>query len=476
MDELVATAGGDEIEVALSWAAVTPALTAAEATRGRLRLSLRGKPIWYGADPSVGFEWSWIELLEYLGESWLYLAVEDGAPLGVGLDTAPRMRAAAEVALERSELFASDIEREQLEAFQLTHDLAEAIQGAALPAVWVVREGLVGWVATAHVTATATFAEVLTLLEDVGNFIAARLDTREDQRSQQALATWAQRNIYSRLDLIEAATGFPPALVTEVESAFLSDTDRSWDSPESDVLLAAARMIGPQNPGALRPILETMKKIKRAQTPALDLLTDRATKLASEIADDRPHEQGYQLATWLRNEPNIIDADGRVDPEGILKSWGVEILQVPLKLTNVDAIGCWGPENGPAVLVNQDASFGNNPARLHATLAHEIIHLLVDRASSLPLAEVLGGRTAENVEKRARAFAAELLLPRSVAADVFLSYQGDDQAAIEVIRKKFGVSAELLAWQVKNSGRDVPPESLARLSELVSRPSRFGPY
>ena len=32
----------------------------------------------HGADEADGFEWAWIELLEFLSESWQYPALEDG--------------------------------------------------------------------------------------------------------------------------------------------------------------------------------------------------------------------------------------------------------------------------------------------------------------------------------------------------------------------------------------------------------------
>ena len=53
------------------------------------------------------------------------------------------------------------------------------------------------------------------------------------------------------------------------------------------------------------------------------------------------------------------------------------------------------------MLLNLDARYASSSGRRRATLAHEICHLLVDRGSALPLVEVLGGRTAEHVERRA---------------------------------------------------------------------------
>ena len=100
MDELVVQTRDGDIEIALSWLTVPSQPTGAEATRGLLRANLRGRPVWYGENEATGFEWTWIELIEFLAGSWLCLVIEDGAPLGVALDTAPRMLAAAEAEIQ----------------------------------------------------------------------------------------------------------------------------------------------------------------------------------------------------------------------------------------------------------------------------------------------------------------------------------------------------------------------------------------
>lgn len=297
-----------------------------------------------------------------------------------------------------------------------------------------------------------------------------------DQRSLQAVESWARRDSFTRFDLIEAATGFPVELVAELEPVFFSETDRDWSIPESDVLLAAARMVGPQSPEVLRPILAAVKGVGRTATPKLDLLSKGMSALLDQMSGEEPHEQGYRLAARLRAKPEVVDDHGRVDPGELLRSWNVTVSDVPLRLRDIDAIGCWGPERGPTILINADHKFADSTTRRRATLAHEIAHLLVDRQAALPLAEVLGGRTSESVEKRARAFAAELLLPRSLAAQEFLGHNGNYADAIGSIRKRFGVSGEIIAWQVKNSESFVPFEGLEQLSELVPDPSRYLAY
>ena len=474
MDGLVARSSDGDIEFALAWLAGGSKRTGAEATRGTLRVSLRGRAVWHGADEAAGFEWTWIELLEFLSESWLYLALEDGAPLGVALDTAPRMLAAAEAAVESATPLGSNVEREQLEAYRTTHDLAEAVQGAVMPPLWLVRNGNSGWAASTASTAQAAFHDLLDVLREVGNCIASTLDGMSDDRSREAVRAWQARDRHDRLKVIEAATGYPPELVAEVESAFYSEDERDWTAPRSDELLAAARLVGPQPSTTLRPILEAVRGVQLLDSSELDRASEDALAVIADMQDEPPFAQGYALAGWLRSEPSLVQRGGRVNPDTILDYWGVPLIDVSLGLGDIDAIGCWGPRHGPAVLLNSDARHAGSPARRRATLAHEICHLLVDREDSLPLVEVLGGRTARRVEQRARAFAAELLLPREIAGQAFSDHEGDDAWAARSLRSRFGVSSELLAWQARNSGYPLAPTSRQYLASLVHNPSEFG--
>lgn len=426
MDGLVAATQDGGFEIELTWPSEPrsltgspemaysdpPASTASEATFGQLRISLDGHAIWYGETQSRGFEWTWVELLEFLGDNWIFLELEDGAPFGVAPSTAGRMLARAEATIERVNPLGSEFEEEHLESYRATHDLAEAVQGAVLPPVWVVRDGTRGWVASTYRTATAPIGEVLGVLNQIGDVIAARLTTVDDKRAGEAVRRWRQRAAQPRLRVIEAATGFPAEFVAEVDELFLQENERDWDSLASDELLAAARLVGPQPVTTLKPILGALRRLGKTGSAALERASATAVELLDNLRDERPYAQGYELAAWLRSEPGVVEPGGRVEPKRLLDSWRVPCVSTGLRLEAVDAIGCWGPRHGPALLVNSDARWAKSARRLRATMAHEICHLLVDRSGSLPLVEVLGGRTPEHVEQRARAFAAELLLPR----------------------------------------------------------------
>jgi hypothetical protein len=95
-------------------------------------------------------------------------------------------------------------------------------------------------------------------------------------------------------------------------------------------------------------------------------------------------------------------------------------------------------------------------AEVAAICAGEAFGKLADREGGLPMAEVLGGMTPSILEKRARAFAAEFLLPQAAAIEV-LKNGNSVRETIGVVSDRFRVSREVAAWQIQNS-----PDLLSR--------------
>ena len=77
-------------------------------------------------------------------------------------------------------------------------------------------------------------------------------------------------------------------------------------------------------------------------------------------------------------------------------------------------------------------------------------------------------------EQRARAFAAELLLPAAVAGAAFRDAKASEVAqAVKALQTKYKVSSEVVAWQARNSGADLDPRTKLKLRGYVSEPMRF---
>ena len=91
---------------------------------------------------------------------------------------------------------------------------------------------------------------------------------------------------------------------------------------------------------------------------------------------------------------------------------------------------------------------------------------------ALPLAEVMGGRAVGTTEERARAFAAQLLLPKEEAGGA-LADSTDPGRTVRSLQRRYGVSQEIVAWQARNSDIQLSAKVHDVLRQFVSRPWRF---
>ncbi len=81
------------------------------------------------------------------------------------------------------------------------------------------------------------------------------------------------------------------------------------------------------------------------------------------------------------------------------------------------AVALAGPKHKPAVLVNANFAYRSTQPR-RFTLAHELCHILHDRNYGATLALASGPWAPVEVEQRANAFAAMLLMPAGLVRSV----------------------------------------------------------
>jgi hypothetical protein len=440
----------------LKWSTPYPSGTAAEATRGQLALWF-GRNIVWGEERAPGsahgVPWTWIDLLEHLAHRWTALVWEEIDPLGLGLPPW-RLRAAGDERWQ-SMLDAETKEREQraLLRYEDSHDFAAALAGTAVPSAWVWREGLRLGLSAGRSTIWRPVPEVVSTLGALGDEIAARIEAIRDERAVIAKEAWARRAELDPERLVAVATSLPVSTIREI--SWTRPVVEAWgireDEDTPSDLMVAARMLSPQAPTSLlAQVLDWIQERRRRATPDLDAMADEAASLVRQGGAQRPFVVGLHLANWLRSIPGVVSSDDRVDPEQLLFGYGVEIDDTAMTWTAIDAVCCWGPARGPAILVNSAGKHAQGPWGRRATLAHELCHLLVDRHRSLPVAEVLGGRCPELAEQRANAFAAEMLIP-GVSAGRAMIEKGDPEQLVANLRDKYGVSAEIIAWQAVHS-------------------------
>jgi Zn-dependent peptidase ImmA (M78 family) len=342
--------------------------------------------------------------------------------------------------------------------FTLVHDLSQALRGIELPPLWLMREGNTMWVDWGGGYGPRASRRQLPLgavtsgLEAFAEIIIRRFEHISDDRAQYLRQIWSERDkSLSDRQLLKLRTGLHGGELDELLSVVGHGLLR--EPIQREVLFAAARMTrGLVTPHTIKQMLDRIRTVPSVNIEVLNALSKVATNELHAVADSVPFEQGYYLARWFRGQHGIVGSDQRVRPETILRSWGIEVENFDFGdfTDNLDALAVWGSQNGPHILINSRSGRSTTPSGRTFTLAHEICHLLVDRMSSLPIAEVLGGRSPAVSEKRANAFAAEALLPRRIAAEA-LAHRSGIASCVKDLANRFGVSEELVSWQIRNS-------------------------
>lgn len=275
--------------------------------------------------------------------------------------------------------------------------------------------------------------------------------------SNELVDAWRSRNTdESNIDRLRLYTGIE-------DEDQLRRMDRTVDASSivrmiahhsEIVALARMRPIGLMSED-LNLLFDKIEAIPSVRTEELDIVSKEASKELSFLlnSNEPAYEQGYAVGNWLRRYLNL---DLNTDPQAVLVDWGIPVIYISLSTPNLDAIGIWGPRHGPAIILNRTGNHTRSPAGRRATLAHEICHLVVDRGSALPLVDLLGGRVDQKVERRARACAAELLVPHEVVYEGFLKTDRsmhEVMVLIQNLMSVYRVSRWVVAHQLENSLR-----------------------
>ena len=182
-------------------------------------------------------------------------------------------------------------------------------------------------------------------------------------------------------------------------------------------------------------------------------------KLISRIPKDvfnvnvAPYQQGYILATYVRSSLKMISTVE--DLQGMLSRYRIMIRDIDFTQSLI-ALSVW-TNDCITILVNNLRKIPEE--LLNTTLAHEFAHILVDRKRSLPFLDLLFSKNRiSDIEQRARAFAAEFLLPRGLA----ISESQKSCASISTIANIFRVSPILVSLQLLNGDPEMKyvPEHL----------------
>lgn len=376
--------------------------------------------------------WPAAHLARWLVANWSSLWERDGSPLPGGtLD-------AATICRRLDERLASDEDVpdeivDVRDEFVASHALQSAAAGGLMPAVYFLKEGEhfhVTWSnaeqlgGVRFVSARGRVSVDASLFLDVAEGFLTwvqSLVADKDLKLSSAIEQWRERlsspeaaesvvlgyawpwgarqpETSEVASLLDSRFGLPPGWRSE------GARFKPFRQPAAVVFRALTPSVGLED---VQRILELLK-----QSPANAVAGEKLRELREVLAwsaGDAPHEQGQELARQLRD--SLGNPDRYLDVETLLEQWGVHTASEDLSDPAVDGATVWDEHHGPLIIVNSRSS-RTAPWAKRMTVAHELCHLLVDLRAAVPLAVISSPWAPATLERRANAFAAELLLPK----------------------------------------------------------------
>lgn len=419
---------------------------------------------------SDGVTWYLLPIFEWIAQNWVSLLHEER--FAWRENSAAPAATAVFLALRRS---IDDVDGNlpsgesygNVQAWWARHSLRAADSSALFPDVafrrlgdeieisWTARQpnyspdgfrfALMPGVATLPVSAVAS--PLWETLNWLGAAASSSTLTDEDRKSIVKLERRIQT--LKRLPISTLEGGYLPEKIFSALSAIrrqihLADRSKKLKAaPALEVLDDAVLMFGGVSPDIGANDMNTL----------LGLLSSRAGGHESAnlqaLVDDTigapagiPFQEGYDLAEQLLEECSLPGSVPYVDVRALLAGWGVKIVERVLKTNTIRGVAIAGARYAPTILVNKTSEYNANEAGKRFTLVHEFFHILYDRSLARRVSHVSGPWAPPGVEKRANAFAAMFLMPRSLLARSFHDAKIDDDSVISAAETmQVGISA-----------------------------------
>ncbi|AGW13838.1 ImmA/IrrE family metallo-endopeptidase [Megalodesulfovibrio gigas] len=448
---------------------------------GEILLSIDNTPVWSsGHEPNtVPLKWNWLGLLSFLASNWSWIFTEQNIPFAVPPESIPTYWN-GEFQKIRNLIFSKDHstpEKESnLKSFFLRHDLSESVPGIEIPSVFILRTGKNLIFSAEQRQTIVDLHKAYSFFENVGNEIVSWIKDINDRNIKSILNAWKNKDDNSRKIINDKL--YLIASMNQYDFNYLSNSNQDyWELEwvdhiliESEIFAAARLSSGYVTLEQQRNILNLIKSSGHIDSKLLEAAT---TEIGWIHWGRAPYRQGYTIAAKLREYLKVTH-DTPVNPDDLLKSWNIPIHEHVFGGTSLEAVACWGKKHGPIIILN--TAEGNKCSHSHGrlfTLAHEICHLLVDRNSTLDVCEVLGGATPKFFEKRANAFAAELLFPQTLAMRLVRDSEEQIGTLVGGWSNEYNVTKENISWQILNNESTrtlLESDEATYLKQLTSMP------
>jgi hypothetical protein len=394
-------------------------------------------------------QWYLLPVFEWLADQWMSLFHEERFAWHENSSAS----AAISAFMATRRLIAADDElgREQYRAVQswwFRHALRAADSSALYPDLYFRRLGNdieLSWTARQPVHAPDGFRYCLTpgtatvaVGEVVGPLWQALNWFVDSASVVEAADRHALAQLRLKLDHLNSASApeieryyLPQRLFARISRAkekigLSTESTRHPTAPAIAFMDNAVLMFGGASPDICEDDVESLlsfllSRSGMQESPALAQLVD--TTIGAPIA--APFEEGYELANALIEQLDLLDGRSFVDIAGILSDLEIEQIEQALVTDSIRGVAVAGMQFAPAILVNTTSQFNQTEAGRRFTLAHELFHILYDRARARCVTHTSGPWASPGVEKRANAFADMLLMPHELVSKYLTAFDMD---------------------------------------------------
>ena len=252
-----------------------------------------------------------------------------------------------------------------------------------------------------------------------------------------------------------------PDIMEKVESTFaaidrasLLECEAGHDVPYIAELPPAVLMFGGVSPElATRDVEYLCDQIVAAQggCDSIELgrlVADRHDSALGVV----PHQDGHRFADELLEDFEDATAQGVfVDVRRMCADLKVDVQETALETDSIRGAAIAGAGFSPRIIVNRTHYFNQNGSGKRFTVAHELCHVLFDRTRARRLAHVSGGPwAAQGIEQRANAFAAYLLMPRTLVLQHLQDANPIERDDVQRLARRLHVNHSTLLRHLQN--------------------------
>jgi len=458
---------------------------ASGSTWAAMRIHVAGRNLYRNVNRTTraveeDISWPAVNLARWLVRSWSRLFHTGAWP------TSSTRRNARDVAYLLDERLAANFDApddlvDSRDEFVAAHSMRAAAAGAALPTVWLSRDGGIISVAWRDSMDGEIFFTLSRGEEDVPavdfaeavrdfvEWVRGLLEERcpgEASRDIKLFSVWLEdfASVDGASSALLAETGLSQercqrvARMAGLQQAALSDLFQLEDrwfahgtladvrrSPVAVAFRCAAPTVSDAELVSIRRQIIEAESNEQAAV-ALD---DLARRVARPTRATRDYVTGYRLARSLRRV--LENESERMDIESLLDDPSVGTVELALSDTEIDGGCVCDTHHGPLVFVNPQSKKAATAWGRRMVLAHELCHLLFDRHEAVGLGVMSGPWAPPRIERTANAFAIELLLPLAgVLETVGPAWENTQDDQVEALMSKYALGITAATQHLHN--------------------------